>query len=41
MKPIAASDQAATIEAAAASAVDKVLAAYDRQVGKQTTRKGH
>jgi hypothetical protein len=41
MKPIAASDQASTIEAAAASAVDKVLAAYDRQVGKQTTRKGH
>ena len=41
MKPIAASDQAVTVEAAAASATDKVLAAYDRQVGKQTTRKGH
>lgn len=41
MKPISATDQASTVEAAAASATDKVLAAFDRQVGKQTTRKGH
>lgn len=41
MKPISATDQASTVEAAVASATDKVLAAYDRQTGKQTTRKGH
>lgn len=41
MAPITATDQAASIEAAVAGAADKVLAAFDRQVGKRTTRKGH
>jgi ribosome-associated translation inhibitor RaiA len=41
MKPISATDEAASVEAAVASATDKVLSAYDRQIGKQTTRKGH
>jgi ribosome-associated translation inhibitor RaiA len=41
MQPLTATDQAATIHAAVASAADKVLSAFDRQVGKQTTRKGH
>ena len=41
MAPISASDQAASIEAAVVGAADKVLAAYDRQVGKLTDRKGH
>lgn len=41
MEPISATDQAASIEAAATSAAQKVLSAYDRQVGKRTDRKGH
>jgi hypothetical protein len=41
MKPISATDQASSVEAAVTSATNKVLAAYDRQIGKQTTRKGH
>jgi hypothetical protein len=41
MSPISATDEASTVESAATSAVDKALSAYDRQVGKQTTRKGH
>ncbi len=41
MAPITATDHAASIEAAVAGATDKVLAAFDRQVGKRTTRKGH
>jgi hypothetical protein len=41
MKPISATDEAASVEAAVASATDKALSAYDRLVGKQTTRKGH
>ncbi len=41
MAPISATDQAGSIEEAVAGAADKVLAAYDRQVGKRTTRKGH
>lgn len=41
MKPISATDEASTIEAAIASATDKALSTYDRQIGKQTTRKGH
>lgn len=41
MKPISATHEAANLEAATASAVDKALAGLDRQVGKQTTRKGH
>lgn len=41
MAPISATDQAASIEAAVARAADKVLAAFDRQVGKRTDRKGH
>jgi hypothetical protein len=41
MKPLSATDEAASIEAAVAAATDKALAAFDRQIGKQTTRKGH
>lgn len=41
MAPISATDQATSIEAAVAGAADKVLAAFDRQVGKRSTRKGH
>lgn len=41
MDPISATDQGASIEAAANGAADKVLAAFDRQIGKRTTRKGH
>jgi len=41
LDPISASDTAANVEAAVTSAADKVLAAYDRQIGKRTTRKGH
>jgi len=41
MAPISASDQAASIEAAVAGAADKVLTAFDRQVGKLTDRKSH
>lgn len=41
MSPISATDRAASVEAAVNGAVDKVLAAYDRQVGKRTSRKGH
>lgn len=39
--PVSATDQAASIEAAAAGAADKVLAVFDRLVGKRTSRKGH
>ena len=41
MSPISATEQAATIEAAVAGAAQKVLSAYDRQIGKRTNRKGH
>lgn len=41
MKPISGTDEASSIEAAVASATDKALSAFDRQIGKQTTRKGH
>jgi hypothetical protein len=41
MQPISGTAEAATIEAAVASATDKALTAFDRQIGKQTTRKGH
>lgn len=41
MQPISATDEAASVEAAVASATDKALKSYDRQVGKKTTRKGH
>jgi hypothetical protein len=41
MKPVSATDEAASVEAAVASATDKALSAYDRLIGKQTTRKGH
>lgn len=41
MAPISATHQAATVEAAVAGAADKVLAAYERIVGKRTDRKGH
>ena len=41
LQPLSGSAQASTIEAAVASATDKALAAFDRQIGKLTTRKGH
>ncbi len=41
MKPITATDDASSIEGAVSSATTKALAAFDRQIGKQTTRKGH
>jgi len=41
LPPISGSAQAASIEAAVSSATDKALAAFDRQIGKMTTRKGH
>lgn len=41
MRPITAADQASTVEGAVSAAADKVLKAFDRQVGKATTRKGH
>jgi hypothetical protein len=41
LKPISGTDESASVEAAVASATDKALSAYDRQIGKQTTRKGH
>jgi ribosome-associated translation inhibitor RaiA len=41
MDPITASQTASSIETAVVGATDKVLAAFDRQVGKRTTRKGH
>ncbi len=41
MKPISGTDEAPSVEAAVASATDKALTAFDRQIGKQTTRKGH
>lgn len=41
MAPISATDQGPSIEAAANGAADKVLAAFDRQIGRRTTRKGH
>lgn len=41
MDPISATHEAADVEAAAASAVDKALSGFDKQIGRQTTRKGH
>ncbi|HUG46342.1 MAG TPA: HPF/RaiA family ribosome-associated protein [Sphingomicrobium sp.] len=41
MRPITASDQASTVEAAVGGAADKVLKAFERQIGKATSRKGH
>lgn len=41
MAPISATHQASNIDAAVAGAADKVLAAYDRQIGRRTGRKGH
>lgn len=41
MDPISATDQAISIEIAVRSAATKVLSAYDRQIGKRTSRKGH
>ena len=41
MRPIVAADQASTVEAAVSAAADKVLKAFDRQIGKTTSRKGH
>lgn len=41
MSPITAADHAPTVEGAVGGAADKVLKAFDRQIGKATTRKGH
>jgi hypothetical protein len=41
MDPISGTAEAASIEAAVVSATEKALSAYERQIGKQTTRKGH
>ena len=41
MRPISAADEASTVEGAVSAAADKVLKAFDRQIGKATTRKGH
>ncbi len=41
MAPISVTEQANSIEAAVAGAAGKLLTIFDRQVGKQTTRKGH
>lgn len=41
MQPISATDEAADVKAAVASATDKALTALNRQIGKQTSRKGH
>ncbi len=39
MQPISASDEATSVKAAVAAATDKALAAFERRLGKQTTRK--
>jgi hypothetical protein len=41
LEPITGTDTAETIEQAAAGATDKAVAAFERRVGKLTTRKGH
>ena len=41
MQPISGTDEATSVQAAVASATDKALSALTRQMGKQTTRKGH
>jgi hypothetical protein len=41
LQPISGSAQGAGIETCVSSATDKALAAFDRQLGKMTTRKGH
>lgn len=41
MRPITATDQASTVERAVTAATDRALKAFDRQIGKATTRKGH
>lgn len=41
LDPITASETAETIELAAAGATDKALTAFQRVIGRTTTRKGH
>jgi hypothetical protein len=41
LDPISATDTANTIEQAAAGATDKALVAFQRVIGRTTTRKGH
>ncbi len=41
MEPISARDEASNVEVAVASATDKALTAFNRQIGRQTSRKGH
>jgi hypothetical protein len=40
-RPLSASDTAGDAEAAVAGAVGKAATAFDRQIGRTTTRKGH
>lgn len=41
LAPVAGNNTAATIDSAVAGATDKALVAFDRVIGKRTTRKGH
>nr|WP_314444123.1 HPF/RaiA family ribosome-associated protein [uncultured Sphingomonas sp.] len=41
LDPVTATDTADTIEQAAAGATDKAVAAFQRVIGRTTTRKGH
>lgn len=41
LAPVAGTHTAETLDAAVAKATDKALTAYDRVIGKRTTRKGH
>lgn len=41
MRPITVTDRASSVERAVTAAADKALKAFDRQIGKATTRKGH
>ena len=41
LAPVAGRATAATVEGAVGGAVDKALTAFDRVIGKHTTRKGH
>ena len=41
LQPISATGEAKSVESSVASATDKALSAFNRQIGKRTTRKGH
>lgn len=40
-RPLSASDTAGDVESAVTGALDKAATAFDRQIGRTTTRKGH